>query len=400
MTGRDLLDAIGYVDESLVERCQKTEQIVEKSKIAWSWYSQMYVTLAVCAGVLIISILAFTYGQYNFSGEGGIVAHKVTEEIMVSSNACYPEETEHLPKTDTKDGSDSAQTGSISNGTAIDTAENTLNETDQELTADVIFGTGNDDYPSDSTVLPDTGISPDMKSRADIAPKDFGNTDITPSTADKIAKNDKKGSVSKNYSQGIRIESVTDIPKENPPSGDSLQPGSTIQTDEIPSVEKILARNTVIIRGTVKKIRHFHAKGGQLDVYFSVVSLKVKDVYRADGKGSPQKGKICKIYLPDTNAEAHSGSSILRKLTTGSEAIIMPYIANAKTGIHKKGKFLAILDVSDYYFNAQTAESHIFLKTRTNILYDDRIYDIPYTSKKVTLNDIGNYLNKLLKKVD
>lgn len=397
MTGKDLLDAIGYVDESLLERCQRTEQIERKKKISWCRCSKKYLSLAACAGLVIISVLGITAWQYNFSGVGDTLVHKGPEGIIVSSNVHHPEEEERLPKADDKAGADNVPAADCSNGAASDSAEDTLKETDQEPTAGR-FGLSNGDYQSDLPILPDTDTSSGTNSGVDNTPKGSEDTDILPPTADKLSKADETGDVSPKYSQGITIETVKEIPQGNPSSEPNVQPGEPNQPDEIPSVKKILTENTVIIRGTVKKIQHFHAMGGQIDVYFSVVSLKVKDAYRADGKGSPQKGKICKIYLPAAKDAVHPDSSILGKFTKGSEAIVMPYIADAKTGIHKKGKFFAFLDVSDYYFESETAESHVFLKTKTNVLYDTRIYEIPHSGKKVTLDDIENYLKKNLKK--
>ena len=44
MTGKDLLDAIGSVDESLLERCQQTEQLTAKKHILWYWYRKKYIS--------------------------------------------------------------------------------------------------------------------------------------------------------------------------------------------------------------------------------------------------------------------------------------------------------------------------------------------------------------------
>ncbi len=39
-----------------------------------------------------------------------------------------------------------------------------------------------------------------------------------------------------------------------------------------------------------------------------------------------------------------------------------------------------------------------FFKTKSGVLYDTKIYNIPYSGKKATLDDIGEYLKKMLKK--
>ena len=385
MTGRDLLDAIGYVDENLLEHCQQTEQITARNGISQFWYGKTYVSIAACACLLLICILGVTSWQFNFSGLGDAVVKGNTSGMTASLDIDRPEETERLPKIEIQDGTDSGL------------AEDTLNETRQESTTSSMDGMTNDDYQPAADDLPDTDISSGTKSGVDTSPKDYGNTDDLPEPDTKIVKVDETDNVMPKYSQGIKIESVGKIPKGNPPSEGNLHPEGTRKPAQGKPAKKILAGNTVVIRGTVKKIQHFHATGGELDVYFSVVSLKVKEVYRADGKGSPQKGRICKVYLPATMDSPRQENSILGKLAKGSEVIMMPYIADAKTGIRNKENFFAFGDVSDYYFEDRTADSYLFLKTKAGVLYNTKDYNIPHTGKKVTLNDVGSYLKKMLK---
>ena len=396
MTGKDLLDAIGAVDEELLEHCQKTEQITAKNKILWFWYGRKYVSIAAC--LLIISILGITYWKYNFSGVGGISVNEDTQEMTASSDTCHPKSADRRPVTDDLDGTNSAQAENNAKETDVGLAEDTSNETDQDSKA-------SNNQPNAGT-FPDTDNSSDTEKIVP-TPKEPESTEILASNDDKAAKADETNNIPPNHSRNIKIEAVKKIPEvDSKPAEGEQQVDGEQQTEsptngiarpaliQMPSAKNILAEKTVILRGTVKKIQHFHATGGKIDVYFSVVSVKVKEAYRKDGKGNPKKGKVCKLYLPDS---VSSENRILEKLTKGKEVILMPYIADAKTGIRKKGNFFAFLDVSDYYFDAETAESHLFLKTNSGVLYDTNIYDIPYSGKKVTLNDVGNYIRKMLR---
>lgn len=399
MTGRDLLDAIGYVDEELLERCQKKEGITTKNKIFWFWYSRKYVSIAACACLMVI--LSFTYWQYNFSGVDDTFVNEDTQEMTASSDASQPEEMEHLLKADDQNGTDSVQAddqngtdsvqaGDSSNKTDSDLEGNTLNEADQDLQAGSKYDSPDDDYQPGAGVLADTPSG--TENGTNTAPE---IPDDTPKGNDPAT--DNPDNISLDYSQGIKIEVVKKIPRENSQPTGTKGPGGISKPAGVVSAKKILAGNTVIVRGTVKKIQHFHATGEKLDVYFSVVSIKVKEIYRADGKGNPQKGTICKVYLPESTDSARSETSIFGQLAKGREAILMPDIADSKAGIRKKGNFLAFLDVSDYYFDEKTAESHVFLKTKTKILYDTKIYNISYDGKKITLDDVGKYIRKMLK---
>ncbi len=384
MTGRDLLDAIGYVDENLLEHCQQTEQKTARNGVSWSWYGKKHVSLAACACLFLIVILGLTFRQSDFYGVGDMAVKGNTQSMTASIGIYSSEERERLPKTETKDEADSGSTG------------DNFHETGQESETSSVNGETEDTYQPAAVGLPDTDIPTGAKSGADTTPKESGNTDIPPSPDTQLAKVDETDNIIKNYSQGVKIEAIKEIPKGDPSSGELVQP-ETLQPAKGISAKKILAEHTVIMRGTVKQVRYFHATGGELDVYFSIVSLKVKEVYRADGSGNPQKGSICKVYLPGTKGSFHSESSVLGKLAKGSEVILLPFIADEKTGIHNKENFFAFWDVSDYYFQAKTADSHIFLKTKAGVLYNPRVYDIPYTGKRVTLNDVGNYLKKMIK---
>lgn len=420
MTGKDLLDAIGAVDEELLEHCQKTEQITAKNKISWFWHDRKYVSIAACACLLCICILGITYWQYNFSGVGDTLMSGESQGMIASTDTYRSETAQRLPETDERDGTDNAQKGNISNGTDADLAEDTRNETDQNSKESSI-GSLNDNYQLNAGVLPDKGTSSGMEG-VEPTPKESESTNILASKEDKPAKVDETGGVPPNYSQGIKIKVVKKIPEVNSHPSEASQPGENPnpsagdqpakgpkpseaeQTGGISkpagviSAKNIFAQNTVVFRGTVKKIQHFHATGMGIDVYFSVVSVKVKEAYRADGKENPQKGKTCKVYLPAPTNSSGSGNRISDKLAKGSEVVLMPYIADTETGIRKNGNFFAFLDVSDYYFDAKSTESHLFLKTKTGVLYDTKIYDIPYTGKKVTLDDVGNYIRKMFER--
>lgn len=385
MTGKDLLDAVGYVDESLLERCQQKEQIPSENQITcWNkifWYGKKHISIAFCTCLLVVFIVGIAYWQYDFGNIGDSLVHGSFQGITASLDIDRPQNTQRQPKADKQ------------NDTGNHLTEDTQNEPEPNNNAHL----SDNSYQPDSGSPPDINDSSDQKSALDTTPNS-GNTDMLPSSDTHIAKVDDTANVSLNYSYGIKIETVKEIPERKPPSETPAPPSEPINPEEIPSVKRILADNTAIIRGIVKKIQHFHVSGKELDIYFSVVSLKVKEVYRPDGKGNPQKGSICKILLPDTKASSHFESSILGKIVKGNEAIMMPYIADAQTGIRKKGTFFAYIDVSDYYFDEKTAESHLFLKTKTGVLYDTKIYDIPYSGKKATLDDIGEYLKKMLKK--
>lgn len=408
MTGQDLLDAIGYVDEELLEHCQEAQQNTAKSKISWFWYGRKYASIAACACLFLIFILGITYWQYNLSGVGDSLLNEEARRITALLDVQRPEETTFLQGSEDEGGADSARTGNSSNGTDSSPQENSPDEVAQDLKAGSIYDTANQ---AGGNRLPDADESYGREGHGGGMAGESGNTDISPSADTQIAKID--GTDIPGYSKGIEIQEVKAIPDREPqqksqpeepmqpeePSqpDESLQPDETVKPDEVVSVKKILAEDTTIIRGTVKKVQYFHAFGRQIDVYFSVVFLKVKEVYRADGKGGPKKGSICKVCLPDINDAVHTDTTILNRLKKGREAVIMPYIADTKTGIHNAGEFFAFSDVAEYYFDAKTAESHIFLKTKTGIRYNTKIYDIPHNGKKVTLDDVGSFIRNELK---
>lgn len=385
MTGKDLLDAVGYVDERLLERCQQREQtksenqISYRNKIFWFWYEKKYISIVFYTCLLVVFILGIAYWQYDFGNIGESLVNGSFQGITASLDIDRSQNTQRLPKADKQNNTDSNLTEDTQNEPEINNSSHLLD----------------DSYQPDSGSLPDINDSSDQESVLDATPNS-GNADMLPSSDTQIAKDNNTDNISLNYSYGIKIETVKEIPERKPPSETSSPPSEPISPEEIPSVKRILAGNTAIIRGTVKKIRHLHVSDKELDIYFSVVSLKVKEVYRPDRKGNPQKGSICKILLPDTKASSYFESSILGKIVKGSEAIMMPYIADSQTGIRKKGTFFAYIDVSDYYFDETTAESHLFLKTKTGVLYDTKIYNIHYSGKKATLDDIGEYLKKML----
>lgn len=391
MTGKDLLDAIGTVDESLLEHCQEAQQNTAKSKILCFGYGRKYVSIAACACMFLVFILGITYWQHNVSGAGDSLLNEEARRITAMLDVRRPEETTFLQGSEEQGGADSAQTKNSSNEIDSSPQEKYPDEVDRNLKAGSIYDTANQ---AGDNILPDTNKS---------------NTDISPSSDTQIAKID--GTDVPGYSKGIEIREVKEIPEREPQPepqpeaqpeetsqpDESLQPDEIVKPEEVVSVKKILAENTIIIRGTVKRIQHFHAFGRQIDVYFSVVFLKVKEVFRTDGKGGPKKGSICKIYLPDINDSVYSDTAMLKKLKKGREAVIMPYIVDEKTGIHNGGDFFAFSDVAEYYFDAETAESHIFLKTKTGIRYNTKIYDIPHNGKKVTLDDVGSFIRNELK---
>lgn len=390
MTGKDLLDAVGAVDEELLEHCQELGKITAKDKILWFWHDRKHVSIAACVCMLSICILGGTCLRYNFSGAGGVLTNEAARGMDARSETKQP-----LP------------------GTGGDLAKDTANETEQDSKEGSMGLPRDQDWPSADVFADD---SSDMEG-AEAKPKESDGADIVasednkPSQADETGnaeppqadgtgnagppQADETGNAAPNYSKGITIEAVNKIA-----AGSLRPPEETPGAAEWSSAKEILAQNTVIVRGTVKKIRRFRAKGGRIDVCFSVVSVKIKETYRADGKGNPQKGKTYKVYLPDSWQAGSFGNSISKQFAKGSEVVLMPYVADAKTGIRKKGKFFAFLDVSDYYFDAKAAESHIFLKTKTGVLYDTRVYDIPHAGKKVTMGDIGNYIKKMLKQAD
>lgn len=388
MTGKDLLDAIGYVDEELLEHCQKTEQKAEKTKIFWIWRNKKFVPIHACVCLLILLILGFTYRQHHFSGADDTLPDENAKKMEVSLETDSSGKTKRPPGTE--EDSKTNRAGNIPKGTDDSPKEEGLDETDQNAKEDSSFALPDADKQSNSGILPDTDHAPGTEGGTDPATEDPGNPQM-PTSADKI------DDISPGYSRGIDIESVKKIPQENINKNDPEHPDDILNPQNIPSAKKILAENTVIIRGTVKKIQHYHATGGKINVYFSVVAIKVKEVYRGDKKGNPQKNTICKIYLPHSKNSTQSWKRMLSQLTEGNEAIIMPHIADAKTGIRKKENFFAFLDVADYYMDAKTAESHIFLKKKSGVLYDTRIYNIPYTGKKITLDDVADYLKNQIK---
>lgn len=391
MTGRDLLDAIGYVDESLLERCQQAEQVTEATQCFWLWCRKKYVSIAACVCLLALFILGVAYWRHNFPSVDGTGRREMTATL----DTRRLEGTGQLPQTGSQDKTDSSLGDDARKGTSKGQEESDI-----------------DNAPDDNCLakdgsLPDTDLPSGVESRGDGTKADSGNPGSMPSQDNpgslpsqdnQIAKIDEKGDAAQEYSQGIKIKAVKEIPQWKLPGGTTHPEGANKKPSKTNPLKKILAGKTPIIRGTVRKIQHFHAAGEKIDVYFSVVSLNVKEVYRADGKGNPQEGETCSIYLPYVKGSLQNGSSILGKLAKGSEVIVMPYIADSQTGIRKESEFFAFLDVADYYFKEKTAESQLFLKTKTKALYNEKAYDIPYSGKKVTLDDVGDYIKGLLGK--
>lgn len=396
MTGKDLLDAIGYVDQSLLEHCQGAEPNTTKNNILWIWHKRKYVSIAACACLFLAFILGITYWQYHISSIGDGLLHGDACVMTALLDNCHPERLTPVQEAKVQDGKDSTKKEKRSNGIDSGSGEKDQNKISQDSKSGDIYNAGNQ---------PGSDITPDSEKSyggegIDAVPGDLGNADISEAPDTVIAKIDKTGMT--DYSQGITIRAVTEFPdrepqpqpeEPSPPNSDGIK-----HPDGIVLARKIFAENTAIVRGTVKRIQHYHASGGKIDVYFSVVSLKVKEVYRTDGKGGPKKGSICKVYLPDTRNSVRTDTAILRKLKKEREAVIMPYIADAKTGIRSGKNFFAFSDVADYYFDAKTADSHLFLKTRTDVLYNTKIYDIPYSGKKVNLKDVEAYIRNMLKK--
>lgn len=394
MTGKDLLDAIGAVDEDLLEQCLEAEPGKAENNILWFWYGRRYVSIAAFACLFLAFIFGITYWQYHVSSAGDSLWNSDARIMTALLDNCCLGDITVLPETAPREGMDGAQNGADS--TQKGKRSNEIDSgPDEEAQNQIMYNAANQ---SDANVTDDKESY--GREGIDDTPGDSGNTDAPSSSDTTIAKIDRSGTT--DYSKGISIREVSEIPDKEPqpqpeepsqPNSDGIK-----HPDEVVVAKNILAENTAIVRGTIKRIQYYHASGGQMDVYFSVVSLKVKEVYRADGRGNPKKGSICKIYLPDMKNSVSSDTSILRKLKIGREAVLMPYIADAKTGIRSGEDFFAFSDVAEYYFEAENAESHLFLQTKTGVYYNTRIYDIPYSGKKVTLDDVGSYIRNMLKK--
>ncbi len=210
MTGKDLLDAIGSVDESLLERCQQTEQLTAKNHILWYWYRKKYISIAACACLLLLSTVGVTYWRSDFFSVSDTVVNGNTPGITTLSDVYQPEEPERFPRQEKQDGTDS------------DVAKDTVNETRQDSSSSSINGTINDNYPADD--LPDTDISSGTKSGVETTPKNSENTDTLQSPNEQITKVDETDSITPNYSQGIEIEPVKEVPKGAPSSEETVQP--------------------------------------------------------------------------------------------------------------------------------------------------------------------------------
>ena len=159
------------------------------------------------------------------------------------------------------------------------------------------------------------------------------------------------------------------------------------------SPEEILDQGNDIFRGVVTKLQVYHATG-KINQYFTVATVEVTDSIR----GMQQNGEVCRIYMPiakvDDKIVVNSVSGDLDKLEVGSSAIFMPKTATESTGLGKKdlGEWLCYADFADYYFSEGIR--YLFVETENGVSYEKSVYEIP--GEKVTLDDVAEYLRKML----
>lgn len=152
------------------------------------------------------------------------------------------------------------------------------------------------------------------------------------------------------------------------------------------TAEEILAKDTVIFRGTVESTgvemlysdveNGLYADSNQGT--YTVITVKVSACLRGD----LEAGQVCDIRIPGIPSKYEASiAGDLARLEAGDEAIFMPYIGE---------------DGSYYY---SEGIRFLFLQTESGVSYATDVYDVP-SDGEVTLDDVETYLRKLLKDLE
>ena len=153
--------------------------------------------------------------------------------------------------------------------------------------------------------------------------------------------------------------------------------------------EEIFAMDTAIFRGTVTDLQYYEATGGYR-AYFTVAVVEVTDPIRGD----MASGDTCRVYLPCAPGMSVSTAGALEELEIGSEAIFMPSIATADTGITSGDSYFCYADVADFWFSEGVR--FLFLQTEEGLRYASDVYDLGGDGGEVTLDDAAAYIRSML----
>lgn len=151
--------------------------------------------------------------------------------------------------------------------------------------------------------------------------------------------------------------------------------------------EEILARDTVIFRGTVRNLRYFEVTAGGSATYYTVASVEVTDCVRG-GLGT---GDIYNVLYEGAKGRLSSSiAGALEALDVGSDAVFMPYRATADTGWNSGGDYFCYADLAELYFDEGIR--FLFLDTGDGLSFERDVYaDI---ADAETLDEVMDYLQE------
>ena len=150
--------------------------------------------------------------------------------------------------------------------------------------------------------------------------------------------------------------------------------------------EEIFTMDTVIFRGTVRNLRYFRVEMGGEKKDYTVASVEVTDCIR----GELEAGDIYNLLLPCGRGMSNTLAGDLENLETGSDAVFMPYRADAGTGWRSGEDYFCYADLAELYFDEGIR--FLFLDTGDGLSFDREVYtDI---AEAVTLEEVTDYLRE------
>lgn len=113
------------------------------------------------------------------------------------------------------------------------------------------------------------------------------------------------------------------------------------------SQKEILAKDTVIFRGTVRSLRVYEVQAGSETLYYTGAAVEVSDCIR----GELTEGETYEVlYTGAPERMTTSLSGDLERLKAGSEAIFMPCRTGRDTGWRSGESYFCYADAADLYF--------------------------------------------------
>lgn len=151
--------------------------------------------------------------------------------------------------------------------------------------------------------------------------------------------------------------------------------------------EEILARDTVIFRGTVLNLRYFEVTAGGTAMDYTVASVEVTGCVR----GGLAAGDIYNVLYPGAAGRmSTSVSGDLEHLKVGSDAVFMPYIATADTGWNSGENYFCYADLAELYFDEGIR--FLFLDTGDGLSFERDVYVAIADAE--TLDEVMDYLRE------